>query len=675
MIEAGTPIAPVFVLGGGLTVGLAGAALAHLVDDDVVAIEEVRGLGPRRIHLLPVRVLRHGLPGLNADVPLHTALSLASRTPAPIVDLMSDPQTPGSVVVDGALIVGWVPPSSGDGMRGASGAPDSGAAPPPPTSGSAPETGRFRAFTRLAAPETAASGTPMTIRAGFSSDAPASDSHDGPVLIPGAPPRVTFEIQLSGFGFTFPSGATAALTVTRDKPEETVTIEAVPDEVTAPFLRCIEATYNLDGVPVGRAWCDVLITPAGAAVPPAAVPTTTSASPASGGTELGPIGVAAPDLTVTIKTTQGDPEITWQFQTPYAVARPASPVTTRLTAASAQAFSTQLIAQLPRRLDDPLLDDEIRGLGGQVADEMPVEFWTVLQAVLAEVPADRAPTLLLVLDEPCVPWELALLPDQLAPEGCEVPLLGRLCSIGRWLVSRRTRLGEERPVMPPPDAMTVPTMAVVVGDYETSALRLKGALAECDELIERFGALRVGITADEISDLVANRLQKDGAPYAPALVHFALHGQVSSTQQQFVGLKVGAKGEGLLRPSTVREAELTGTNEPFVFLNACQVGAAMTTLGTMGGLVSSFVIGGARGVIGPLWDVDDGLAKELSSGFYTDVLERAVPVGEAVRRVRDQFGSTAVHTSTPLAYVFYGHPGLVLDRAAATPVSPNGADS
>ena len=142
MIEAGTPIAPVFVLGGGLTVGLAGAALVHLVDDDVVAIEEVRGLGPRRIHLLPVRVLRHGLPGLNADVPLHTALSLASRTPAPIVDLMSDPQTPGSVVVDGALIVGWVPPSSGDGMRGASGAPDSGAAPPPPTSGSAPETGR-----------------------------------------------------------------------------------------------------------------------------------------------------------------------------------------------------------------------------------------------------------------------------------------------------------------------------------------------------------------------------------------------------------------------------------------------------------------------------------------------------------------------------------------------------
>ena len=777
------PVAPVFVLGGHLSVEVALAAVQGLSKDTPVAIEEGRGRGERRIHLLSAGMLATGLPELSPGLPLHVALSLEGRTPARVYDVSATtsdlPLASGAVVVDGPVIVGWLPPdsfgseglrSAGTGSRLPSIGVDAGvgdgavvggggwapagsepgpsgpmvgapAQPGPPTkpwwkpswptpgsdrprsatppssrpsspgpdvqaeaesgaevgadpaeeagSGSrAPAAARFRAYPHLAAPEATVPERPFTIDVGFLAAATKPGDNAGPVIIANAPAVLTFEVQLSGFGFTFPAGSTASLTVTRDQPVETVPVQAVADAVPAEFLRSIEAIYSLDGVPVGSAWCDVLVRPADAPPSEAALtqpfpaagafgstPTTattttamsTTGTPTSGGSELGPVGAAPPDLTVTIKSRQGYPELEWLFQSPHPVARPTAPVHTTLAQGTAQAFATQLIQQMPRRRDDPLLAAEVRGLGDIVAEQIPVEFWHVLAAVLAAVPGGRTPTVLLVLDEPYIPWELALvdgrIPPDLTPDVAEVPLLGCLFAVGRWLLPRRQPLGPDRPSTPPPDRMGAATMAVVVGDYESSALRLEGAIAECAALIEQFDALRVGITVSDIDALIADRLERDGTPYGPALVHFALHGQTSSAQQQFVGLKIGPRGEQLLHPFSVTASPLTGNNRPFVFLNACQVGAAMTTLGTMGGLVPAFVTSGSRAVVGPLWDVDDGLAKDLSADFYTEVLEQAVPVGEAVRRLRAKFARTEVHTATPLAYVFYGHPGLVLDRS------------
>jgi len=36
--------------------------------------------------------------------------------------------------------------------------------------------------------------------------------------VPGAPPELTFVVQIAGFGFTFPEGIRRNLTVNRDDP-------------------------------------------------------------------------------------------------------------------------------------------------------------------------------------------------------------------------------------------------------------------------------------------------------------------------------------------------------------------------------------------------------------------------------------------------------------------------
>lgn len=681
--QDGVMVAPglisVFVLGGHLTVAEALRALLGLPDDSRVVIEECPGLGARRMHVVRARMLHQGLADLPSELSLSVALALADRTAAAVLNLQSVEEEwhpgAGTVVVDGDEVVGWVGPatSGSDGMRGDV---DLGPRTVPGDASHSPSTdeseglgrpgnARFRAFPELSAPVEVTAGSAFQIDIGFATGSAAGGD---PVVIPGAPPVLAFEVQLSGFGFTFGSGATTILSVTRDSPQERVVVQVVADAVPTAFARSIEATFSLGGVPVGEAWCDVVVSPPGRrALEPAAAMT---ARPPAGGAELGLPPAEAPDLTVTIRSRQGHSALSWSFQTPHPVQRPSAPVLTELSAVTAQAFATQIIQQLSKRRDDPFLVSEVRGIGDVVAEQLPVEFWHVLADVLRLVPDGRTPTLLLLLDEAYVPWELALvtdrLPPDLIPDGPEIPLIGCLLAVSRWVLPRRQPLGHDRPATPPPDGMSAATMAVVVGDYSSSALRLEGAIAECAALVERYDALRVGIAAEEVHALVDDMLERDGVHYAPAVVHFALHGQTSPTQQQYVGLKIGVAGDRLLHPMTLTRSAMAGRNRPFVFLNACQVGSAMETLNSMGGLAPALVTGGARGVIGPLWDVDDSLAKDLSTTFYVEVLEQAVPVGEAMRRLRSRFGRTPVLTATPLAYVYYGHPALVLDRGPRT---------
>ena len=97
-----------------------------------------------------------------------------------------------------------------------------------------------------------------------------------------------------------------------------------------------------------------------------------------------------------------------------------------------------------------------------------------------------------------------------------------------------------------------------------------------------------------------------------------------------------------------------------VFLNACQVGTAGVTLGQFAGFPGALLRAGTSAVIGPIWEVNDVAAHQLVVEFYEDALEKNVPVSETLRKLRAGCDPTA--TTTPLAYIFYGHPDLVLKK-------------
>ena len=202
----------------------------------------------------------------------------------------------------------------------------------------------------------------------------------------------------------------------------------------------------------------------------------------------------------------------------------------------------------------------------------------------------------------------------------------------------------------------------MIGDYgsDTKIRNLPYAVEEGRAIAMAYAGLPLTVSEGDVDRLMNGALERDGAAYSPTVVHFASHGQVSTAQQQYTGILLsGGRRLDLL---TVEGSLLGESSAPFVFLNACQVGTASTVLSTYGGLAGAFLSNGCRGFLAPLWNVDDEVAKSIALGFYQRTLGEGLPVGEAVRQIRAGFGRGEAGTATPLAYVFYGHPDLQLNR-------------
>jgi CHAT domain-containing protein len=162
-----------------------------------------------------------------------------------------------------------------------------------------------------------------------------------------------------------------------------------------------------------------------------------------------------------------------------------------------------------------------------------------------------------------------------------------------------------------------------------------------------------------------------GEPAADVL-HFALHGQfdLKGLQEGLVLIDRQADESTPAKPTFLRSddiASCTFRRSPFVFLNACQVGAAKEMLGDYAGMVDAFLFAGASAVVAPLWSIDDGDARALAVNFYKEAWKGESPA-ELLRRQRDCFTERAAKesggkcaSSTLLAYQFFGHPKYVLE--------------
>ena len=315
----------------------------------------------------------------------------------------------------------------------------------------------------------------------------------------------------------------------------------------------------------------------------------------------------------------------------------------------AQEFLQGVITSVRANEGKASLRPALVGIGHQIARQLPKQFWDVFGQVAATV-APRPPSIQILSAEAHIPWELAVLPDAVAPVDPNAPrFLGAQANVARWVI------GEPPPRVPPPARLGVATIAVISGVF-TGPATLEEAEAEADAMEETFGADPIQAVDQAVLECLS---------HAPAydVIHFAVHGTYTEpgtggAVQPRILLADGT----FLDENTVMGLEpLPGT--PLVFLNACQVGSGHQVLGDYAGMAAAFLYAGAAAVIAPLWSIDDVAAKDIGLRFYERVFAGASPA-EALRLERASFlTSPGTASSTFLAYQYYGHPSLKVERS------------
>lgn len=523
------------------------------------------------------------------------------------------------------------------------------------------------AFARLDAPEVAVAGKEFEVAVGLG-EKQSPGVVGGPMERP--PSSVgpyTLTVQLVAEGCRLREGETwrRELRVTADEPYPAELFHLTPEPQAEPLrARALQALYSVEGQtmgvavrPLAVARDQVQAAQAAAAPPP----------PAEPGVDMSvPTKETAPDLEVRVLLDADHPgRLLWTFQTPYAgVDLPDAPLRTDI-GDQPREFARALVDKVNKREGQVGLFPFLSGIGRTVADNLPQEgdfdFWQLLRAVAAAKKAKDAagpPDVLILSQEPYVPWELAAFPAPLLDPAAP-PFLAAQANVGRWVLGRRSR-----PKQPPPTAVEVHSAAVVSGVYNRPGWRrLPEAEAEAAALATdldaagqplakplKLKAAKVNAATQEVLDLLG------GAAGPPAdLLHFAVHGIYDPT-----GLDEGlmmVDGQAL-DPLEVKGLDLP--NGPFVFLNACQVGSASKILGDYAGMAEAFLSAGAAGVVAPLWSVKDALAREIALDFYAAAEGGACPAA-ALREARKSFQAAAKpQSATYLAYQFFGHPALKL---------------
>ncbi|MHC8291257.1 CHAT domain-containing protein [Pseudomonas sp. XS1P51] len=294
--------------------------------------------------------------------------------------------------------------------------------------------------------------------------------------------------------------------------------------------------------------------------------------------------------------------------------------------------------------DESTARAELRAMGKKITRLIPKK---ILNEVLLPALSDgKVPSILLLTDEPYVPWELAsFAPDEIGQEN--PAYLGEVAQIGRWWTA------ENSPG--PVSQVSIKLISALAGDYQGGAMpKLKHALQERELLHQKYKAKIIVARESEVKAWLDLEPRPSGH-----LAHVALHGY-SDIEPDMQGLRL----EDGFNISPYRFAGDWYKNQTprftAVFLNACQVGTAGEQLGCLGGFPGAVIAGGASAFIAPLWEVKDDVALQVAKSFYKSTLSGRNTVGETFRRIRE--GARDKGSITSLAYLFYGHPLLRMSR-------------
>jgi hypothetical protein len=519
-----------------------------------------------------------------------------------------------------------------------------------------PEESGHHAYARVDAPPVVVVGERFKVTIGLSPSRDRTLLGTGPFDLP-EDTVIEVLITVDPGSLRLDADARLRLHVTPDDPypSRTVTMTALDGEDVTDERR-IGVHYLRDGAVAAIAWRMLV------AVATPEERTTARRPPATELQllDLGVLEADPPDLVLVIY--RADSTVPGRYVWDVYPSAPGVPVpdTQRAADIGDPKSLPGLIGQEAAGSADPFaLYTYLEGTGRQIGDKIPRAIQKVIATVAQSSSLTQAAAVLLLAEEPYVPWELAVTTPRLRTEfGGDSPFLGAHVAIGRW------PLTTTRPKPVPPRTVQIRDRAVLTARYEgvVGWPRLPHAEDEATTLAARYRDMAV---VDPLFRPVLNCLR--GEPPADVL-HVALHGQVNAQGRDGLVLLApksnGGFGPQFLKPPHVHAVEMP--RQTFVFLNACQVGQGSVVLGDYAGLAVAFLAAGAAGVVAAMWNVDDAVAAEFAAQFYAAVDEPAgVSVGEALRRARagytpdgtDQGGQSS---ATFVAYQLFGHPRLRL---------------
>lgn len=439
-----------------------------------------------------------------------------------------------------------------------------------------------------------------------------------PMRLPEGSYEIDVTVTAPGFAKRTEDSWRHTIQLVDGEPAPGLEMHLTPNDVGPLTIR---ATYAIGGRVVGHAerFVEVL---GGATTPVIALaPGAVTLAPPDGGA----------DLTIEIAY-RGD-TLTWNLYSPHGHIdaalrdRAAFPEEGRATSrlrSDPTSFQALLLELVPVTAHEAL-SATLRGLGGVVSNAVPKAVLDVLD--LLDRPHDAASSILIVTDEPAIPWELAWL----GPPTDAGAFLGARFAVGRW------PLGSRDPKMPPPRAIRRHDMNVLLGKYEQLP-PLEHSEREADDLVGDFGANKLEASWENLTATLGGRV---------AAIHYAGHATHDGGGANQV---IQLQDDQLLNPFFVRAQDLQ--HEPLVFLNACQAAPGAPLLAAFSGFPDAFLAAGAAAVVAPLWHVNDRIARDVALGFYRMLKDEDETAGEALRRLRSAEGADP----TVLAYQLFGDP-------------------
>ena len=244
-------------------------------------------------------------------------------------------------------------------------------------------------------------------------------------------------------------------------------------------------------------------------------------------------------------------------------------------------------------------------------------------------------SLLIISDEPWIPWEMVL------PYEDDLPDEDFLCAqfrLTRWLDGRGL-----------PQDFSLHQARVVAPQSNLASVK-----AEQDFFSQELPKLRPDISYGgawlDMASQVTDALRAGDTQ----LFHFACHGDFDYTRPDESALKL--QGDSL-RPSQIVGPMRSGVaaSRPLVFLNACHTGETGFSLTRMGGWAERFVRAGASAFVGSLWEVNDELAAQFAIQFYSQLLTGQT-LGDAFHTARAHIRALDEANPTWLAYTLYADP-------------------
>ena len=313
--------------------------------------------------------------------------------------------------------------------------------------------------------------------------------------------------------------------------------------------------------------------------------------------------------------------------------------------------------QLARNATESLGDAETQdyiatteGIGSDLydqlfPDELKAEYWRLKELREAGV----IQTLLILSDEPWVPWEIIYPFDD--EHGAD-DFLGAAWHLTRWQAGLALN-----------PYLNVHAAQVVTPDLDLSFVKEESAYFA--RLVDAPRPIRIPapITTRQ---LFLSQLQSGGVQ----LLHFATHGNFNG--QNADRSPIYMEGGETITPVDLSKPRTQGIRKerPIVFLNACHGGKLEFTLTGTGGWAERMVNQvAATAFVGAYWEISDQLASLFSRTFY-DELRGGGTLGAAFHQARMTVRAHSPANPTWLAYTLYGDPNARIEWAKDATSSP-----